>query len=201
MIKKLLSILFLIGVGLLLLLYFYFNYQFWNHVKTGDFKTLIEYRGKNIKGFRGRQILIHENFEPYIIRVDNYAVNCNVRLIVNQGYRNDKQRLNRTVVKPVKSSNHLAGYAIDFNVKYKGLKYFADELNRDNLSNLPKEIQIFIDFIREDKDLRWGGDFKRQDPVHIDYPINSKNIAAWKKSSKLCAKDYSSSVPKWKVWK
>jgi len=107
-------------------LYCFFNYQFWTHCKTDNFKILVEYQGENIKGLRGRQILINKNFEPHLKRIDEYATKNNVELIVNQAYRNSEQTLNRAVVEPVKQSNHHAGFAIDFNVISKGIKYFSN---------------------------------------------------------------------------
>lgn len=64
----------------------------------------------------------------------------NVILFINHACRNDKQQLNNAIVKPVKTSNHLACYAIDFNIKHNGQKYFSEQLKRNNLTKLPKEI-------------------------------------------------------------
>lgn len=200
--KKNIKILNFTGVILLLIfVYCYYNYQFWTHVKTHNFETLKEYKGKNIKGLRGRQILIHKDFEKHLLQIDQYAQNNDIQLIVNQSYRNDGQSLSRTIVDPGKLSNHLAGFAIDFNIKRNGKKYFSNELKRGNLNKLPQEIQNFIDNIRKDKHLRWGGDFRKEDPVHIDYPINLKNKNSWKRNSKNCISDYQNRIPVWKIWK
>ncbi len=181
--------------------YCYFNYQFWTHLRTDNFEALTEYESKNIRGFRGRQILIHKNFRPYMQRIDRYAKENGIKLIINQSYRNSKQNVRRTIVKPVQLSNHKAGFAIDFNIKFEGKKYFAKDLNRKNLGKQPKQIQDFIQAIRDDKELRWGGDFRNQDPVHIDYPLNLKNKERWLEYSKACSQDYSNAIPKWKIWK
>ncbi|OHX65403.1 M15 family metallopeptidase [Flammeovirga pacifica] len=200
--KKKLEILFLIGVIVsITFLYFYYNYKFWTHYKTDDFKTLIEYNGENIKGLRGRQILIHKEFEKYIEQIDRYASDNNVELIINQSYRSDKQTIRRTIVEPGKLSNHLAGFAIDFNIKSKEIKFFAKDLKRSNLSKLPDNVQNFINDIRKNKDLRWGVDFRREDPVHIDNPINLKSKNRWIEFSKNCTLDYSNKILKWKIWK
>ena len=74
-------------------------------------------------------------------------------------------------------------------------------MKRRNLSELPNNVQGFINDIRKNKDLRWGGDFKREDPVHIDNPINLKSKKSWMEFSKNCALDYSNRNPKWKIWK
>ena len=200
--KKVLKILIFIGaIFLIVFSYFYYNYQFWTYFKTDNFETLIEYNGENIKGLRGRQILIHKDFDKFIKQIDKYAIDNNIELIINQSYRYDKQTLSRTIVKPGKLSNHLAGFAIDFNIESNGIKYFALDLERGNLSELPDNIQNFISDIRKNKDLRWGGDFRREDPVHIDSPINLKSKNKWMDFSRDCALDYSNRIPKWEIWK
>ena len=200
--KKVLKILILIGVVIsIAFIYFYYNFQFWTNYKTDNFETLVEYNGKNIKGLRGRQILIHKEFEKCIEQIDRYAIDNNVKLIINQSYRSDKQILSRTIVEPGKLSNHFAGFAIDFNIQSKGIKYFANDLERNKLDKLPDNVQDFINDIRKNQDLRWGGDFRKEDPVHIDYPLNLKSKNRWVVSSKDCALDYSNRIPKWKIWK
>ncbi|WP_291727570.1 M15 family metallopeptidase [Bernardetia sp.] len=199
--KKLTILVLIIGIFSIALLYSYYNYQFWKHFKTDNFEALVEYEGNSIKGLRGRQILIHQNFEKYMKQIDKYASDSDIELIINQGYRSDKQTVSNAVVKPVKSSNHLAGFAIDFNIKNNGKKYLSTDLERDKLDKLPDNIQHFINEIRKNKDLRWGGDFRREDPVHIDYPINIKSKSNWREFSRACALDYSNRIPKWKVWK
>jgi hypothetical protein len=182
-------------------IYLYYNYQFWTHYKTDNFETLIEYNGDNIKGLRGSQILIHKEFKKYIEQIDRYAIDNNVELIINQCYRSDKQMLSRKVVEPGKQSNHISGFAIDFNIKSNGIKYFAIDLKKSNLRKLPANVQDFINDIRKNKDLRWGGDFSIEDPVHIDYPLNLRSVNSWIEFSKNCSLDYSSKIPKWKIWK
>lgn len=100
-------------------------------------------------------------------RVNSHAEDSGIKLSINQSYRPSDIFLKRTVVSPAKRSNHLSGFAIDFNVLLNGKKYFSKDLKRENLKSLPKEIQKFITKIRNDKDLRWGGDFNTQDPVHV----------------------------------
>jgi len=200
--KRILKILILIAaIFLIAFLYFFYNHQFWSHFKTDNLETLIEYNGANIKGLRGRQILIHKDFKKYIEQIDRYAIDNNIELIINQSYRSDKQNLSRAIVEPGKLSNHLAGFAIDFNIKSNGIKYLSNDLKRGNLSKLPDNIQNFINDIRKNKDLRWGGDFQREDPIHIDNPINLKSKNNWIEFSRDCALDYSNRIPKWKIWK
>ncbi|WP_052444549.1 M15 family metallopeptidase [Flammeovirga sp. OC4] len=195
------KILFFVGIiTLVTTLYFYFNYQFWTHYKTGNFKVLVEYKGEHIEGLRGRQILIHKDFEKHLKQIEAYAMEHDVVLIINQSYRSEQHSVKGAIVKPGRQSNHLAGFAIDFNLISDGKKYLSNELRRGSLSELPLNVQHFINAIRKDKALRWGGDFRREDPVHIDSPLNLKNRVHWKQCSEECAVDYMVRVPKWKIW-
>ena len=200
--KKVLKIITLMGVVVFIsFLYFYFNYQFWTYVKTDNFNSLVEYNGENIQGLYGRQILINKEFKNDLEQIDKYAISNDIELIINQSYRSEDQTINRKIVRPAKQSNHLAGFAIDFNIKSKGIKYYANDLRRSNLKILPDNIQDFINDIRQNKDLRWGGDFQNEDPIHIDNPINLKSKKKWIEFSRCCALDYSNGIPKWKIWK
>jgi len=176
------------------------NFQFWTHLKTDNFETLTEYRGENIAALKGRQILVNKSFKNHLDTINEYAQQSNIKVIINQSYRHKNRKPSRAVVAPGKYSNHLAGYAIDFNIKHNGIKYFSNDLKRNNLSELPINIQNFIRKIRQNKDLRWGGDFKKEDPIHIDCPINLKNKKDWDEYSRLCDNDYSKGIPKWKIW-
>ncbi|WP_262910328.1 hypothetical protein [Rhodoflexus caldus] len=42
-------------------------------MRTDNFEALTEYKGDHISGLRGRQILIHKEFEPYLQKIDAYA--------------------------------------------------------------------------------------------------------------------------------
>ena len=131
--NRALKILILIGsVFLIAFLYFYYNYQFWTHFKTDNFEKIIEYKSDNIKGDRGKQILIHKDFEKYIEQIDSYALNNNIELIINHSYRSDEQTLSSAVVTPAELSNHLAGFAVDFNIKCNGIKYHSIDLKSNN---------------------------------------------------------------------
>jgi hypothetical protein len=79
-----LKILILIGIVISIsFIYFYYNFQFWTHYKTDNFEALVEYKGKNIKELRGREILIHKEFKKYIDQIDRYAIDNNIKLIIN----------------------------------------------------------------------------------------------------------------------
>ncbi|AWV98252.1 M15 family metallopeptidase [Arcticibacterium luteifluviistationis] len=195
--KKVLIPLFLGFIGLC---YFLFNNQFWTHLNTDNFETLAEYEGENISGLWGRQILVHKKFVPYLNKIEDLAVKNNIELTINQGYRSNKHPLLGAIVKPSKVSNHLAGFAIDFNIKHEGTTYSSKKLKRAQLVNLPKDLQNFIKDIRQEKGLRWGGDFNTQDPVHIDFPINIRNKKTWSNYARLSAIDYENASFKYQFW-
>jgi hypothetical protein len=79
-------------------------------------------------------------------------------------------------------SNHLAGHAIDMNVKYGEAK--DKWCNSTCLGGvLPDGVSGFIKAIQDDAGLRWGGDFSDKDPVHIDDNLNADG-EAWKERKK-----------------
>ena len=180
--------------------YCYNYYQFWNHIKTDHFQTLAEYEGEHIRGFRGEQILVNKDFIDELQLVDQYAGETDVELIVNQSFRvvNPKRG---TVVRPVDNSNHKVGFAIDFNIKYNGKKFKSEEVRRQNLSSLPPNVQTFFQKVRSNKNIRWGGEFNKEDPVHIDQPINLINRNYWAEQKERCMADYMQAEKKWKFWK
>lgn len=186
-------------LGIACLYYCYHHYQFWTHVKTSDWSHLTEFKGRKIQGLRGQQILVHQDFVPHMARVDEYAVKNRVRLVVIHSYRYEDQKMHRTVVTPVSRSNHLAGHAIDFNLDYRGKRYFSHNLKRNNLPNLPENIQNFMTDLRSDEALRWGGDFRREDPVHIDLPINLRDKSMWTQTNRECKEEYDNRRLKWPI--
>jgi D-alanyl-D-alanine carboxypeptidase-like protein len=184
--------------------YFYFFNQFWTHKDTSNFKSLIEYTGEynqsHIRGYRGTQILVHETFLPVIHQVDAYAARHDVNLIITQSYRSPVKTVKDAVVTPAVRSNHLAGHAIDFNFVDGIFVYESKDLMRDKRHELPENMVRFINDIRQDETLRWGGDFQTQDPIHIDDGINIDDPDAWARQFKGCFADYDNAVPKWEVW-
>jgi hypothetical protein len=94
--------------------------------------------------------------------IDRYACNSNLVLLVNHSFRTKEQNLHGKIVKQGKSSNHLIGFAVDFNIEYKGKHYNSEHLKKSNHSNLPKPVKIFIDNLRNDRNIRWGGDLLKK---------------------------------------
>ena len=185
----------------LLFIWLYHFFHFWNHLQTDTFNHLVEYRGNSVKGFRGRQILVHKRFLPHLKRIDSYAKKSRVKIKVVQSYRYEKKKIRKTVVEPAKWSNHLAGYAIDMNISYKNRGYSSKNLSKSNCKNWPVALRDFIGAVRRDGDLRWGGDFSTPDPVHIDCPLNRDSIQLWKQYKDSCWQDYRNAAPVWQFWK
>lgn len=93
--------------------------------------------------------------------------------VIIQSFRKEGVPLSQTVVDPAKKSNHLVGHALDVNLIEKGAW-----CNSGCLKNPPakfKGVKCFISRIRGDGALRWGDDFRKRDPVHIDDALNLRN--------------------------
>ena len=180
--------------------YFYFVFQFWTHLDTRHFTALVEYESSHVKGYRGQQVLIHNSFLPIIEQIDAYAIKENVKIIITQSFRPSGKVLTDTIVPPARMSNHLAGHAVDFNVKLRWRTYDSKVLKKDHLAKLPSPVQRFIDSVRKDKTIRWGGDFENEDPIHLDDELNRKNRKLWKINFIECHDDYREAKPKWRLW-
>jgi hypothetical protein len=72
------------------------------------------------------------------------------------------------------------------NLKSASGVFNSQTLRRPNRANLPPEIRRFLDLVRNDGELRWGGDFTPDDPVHIDDGLNRTDPARW--DSKLASR-------------
>jgi hypothetical protein len=136
--------------------------------------TVTTFTGTN---FAGAAVQIDSQFAPALQRVDDYAGNRGVEVFVTHSLRQQGQALTGAVVTPVDNSNHLAGHAIDMNVRYGGTLYNSTALQPANLTNLPQPVQDFISDVRADPGLRWGGDFRRVDSLHIDDGLNENDAA------------------------
>jgi len=71
---------------------------------------------------------------------------------------------------------------------------------RENFHRLPDAVKNFIDDIRNDTLMRWGGDFETEDPVHVDDGQNIRDPDQWERHFADCVTDYVNATPKWRDW-
>ena len=116
----------------------------------------------------GAGVKVDKDFVPALKRVCEYAAKFKVKVWTTSSTRSLDNQLRGAIVPPASKSCHHIGHAIDMNIYFEGKLYNSKKLRRSNLDNLPKAIGHFINAIREDVSLRWGGDFQQEDPVHID---------------------------------
>ncbi|HJO94695.1 MAG TPA: M15 family metallopeptidase [Victivallales bacterium] len=140
--------------------------------------NLTTFKSSNIVGYKNKPVVVDATFVPTMNLINSYAVNNNVMVYVTSSYRHSNNNLKKTVVKPASMSNHLIGHAIDMNIVYKGKWYDSKLMSKNNFSRLPFNVRNFLNEIRHTPNIRWGGDFKTQDPVHIDDHYN-KNRSNW----------------------
>jgi hypothetical protein len=76
-----LSCLILIGI------YYHFNCQFWKHRNITSLDFLVEYKTDNIYGFRGQQILINRSVIKHMGKLEAFAIEHLVELVVIHSYR------------------------------------------------------------------------------------------------------------------
>ena len=169
----------LLVTSFLLYKYCCYNYPFWIFYSPENFISLKWYKTRNIKGYRGKQIFFHKDFLSTMQSIDSLAKNEDIKIVVTQGYRLPGRKLNNTIVKPASKSNHLAGHALDFNIRYKSRTYQSFHLGKSNFEKLPKNIQNFIYGLKCINGIRWGGDFAIEDPIHIDGRLNIITPALW----------------------
>jgi hypothetical protein len=137
--------------------------------------ALTTYTGSNLVG---ETVTADAEFVDSLDKINKHASDNNVDLYVTSSFRTSTD-VPGAIVTPAKMSNHLAGHAIDMNVKY------GDKKNKLCNSTclggtLPVGVAEFIKAIQDDAELRWGGDFADKDPVHIDDNLNA-DTEAWKK--------------------
>lgn len=80
-------------------------------------------------------------------------------------------------------NNRLAKSTVSCIYKREVLNPSAGHLEKfsaENSDHSKAENNKFISFIRADKELRWGGDFKTKDTVHIDDYYN-RDMQKWNK--------------------
>ncbi|MCP5495541.1 MAG: peptidoglycan-binding protein [Leptospiraceae bacterium] len=128
--------------------------------------------------FVGKKLLADKRFFDALDRINRYASKHDVLIHVTSSFRPDAN-VKGAVVKPSRRSNHMVGHAFDFNVRYgDGYRNWANNAVLKSYPNIPTPVKAFIDDIRKDIGLRWGGDFQVVDAIHIDdgFNLNTKEF-------------------------
>ncbi len=129
--------------------------------------------------FIGKELRADIDFIPHLDRLNQYAQDCEVKIYVTSSAREPGRTVSGAIVPPASRSNHLVGHAIDMNLQSTSGFFNSKKLKKSNVTNLPSEIQDLLKLIRDDEVLRWGGDFSKEDPVHIDDNLNHRNPQRW----------------------
>lgn len=95
-------------------------------------------------------------------------------MYVTSSFRKSGQVIGGAIVVPAKRSNHYVGHAIDMNLIENGVWCNSRCPKSDDLDR-HIGVKCFIEKIRNDPSLRWGGDFTVRDVVHIDDGVNLRN--------------------------
>lgn len=140
-------------------------------LKVPDFKPVV-YSNEH---FLGETINIDQDFVPGMDRLAEFCKQCGVKIWVTSSLRSFDKQVNGAIVEPASFSCHHVGHAIDMNVMHDGVLYNSKKLKRDNYVKLPQSVKDLFDLIRADEELRWGGDFTVDDPVHIDDNLYNMN--------------------------
>ncbi|MEM9417162.1 MAG: peptidoglycan-binding protein [Bacteroidota bacterium] len=127
--------------------------------------------------FIGKKVVANKSFLPALNKINQYAHQNNVKVYVTSSFR-PTTVVKGAIVKPATFSNHLVGHAIDMNLVYGPEATFC---NSRVLAQavLPPPVDAFIQAIRQDPGLRWGGDFRVRDVVHIDDNTYHQDKEQW----------------------
>nr|XP_039255806.1 uncharacterized protein LOC120332593 [Styela clava] len=137
--------------------------------------TLETYTASNVRGYNNKAVRIELGFENAMDRINGYAGYCKVTVWVTDSYRKDNAVVPGAIVTPAVKSNHKVGHAIDMNLQtskgWCNSECLAGGQNTD--------ANCFTEKIRGDGILRWGQDFRKKDPVHIDDGLNHRHASTW----------------------
>ncbi|GGW36940.1 peptidoglycan-binding protein [Arenibacter certesii] len=125
--------------------------------------------------FRGKACRTDILFAPMLEKVNDYAERSQVYVYVTSSFRTSTN-VAGAIVKPASRSNHMAGHAIDMNVIY-GNGQLANSKVLNHYPAVDEPVRQFISYIINDPQLRWGGQFRIKDSVHIDDNLNSDRNA------------------------
>jgi peptidoglycan hydrolase-like protein with peptidoglycan-binding domain len=139
--------------------------------------ALVDFSASN---FQGNKVKADINFVDSLKKINHYAEANKVKIHVTSSWRANS-KVAGAIVTPATKSNHMAGHAIDMNIVFAGGWANSKYLKKSNEPNWDTSVAGFINAIRHDGDLRWGGDFRTEDPVHIDDGLNLNNPTEWEK--------------------
>ncbi len=142
-----------------------------------DESPLVLYEGSR---FQGKPCRADKTFVPALDKINAYAEKADVYIHVTSSFRTSSN-VGGAIVKPATRSNHMAGHAIDMNVVYDNRRRFANAAELARFPKVAEPVKKFIQLIKDDRGLRWGGDFSAKDPVHIDDNLNG-DMAVWDRS-------------------
>jgi hypothetical protein len=125
--------------------------------------------------FTGKIVLADIEFLDSLQKVDRLAESHDLQILITSSARQQGVPVGGAIVRPATRSNHLIGHAIDMNIQFEGALFNGIRLG--NFGTLPSKIQQFLNSIRNDATMRWGGDFG--DPVHIDDGLNLREPSTW----------------------
>lgn len=134
------------------------------------------------ESFIGKPVKCHRDFTPTLEIIADLAKKCDVQVFIVSSLRKPHKTLSGAIVKPASMSNHFVGHAIDINLFSPRIGFLSSKrLYKEYLasSEAPAEASYFMSEISNHPSIRWGGDFVRQDPVHIDDSLNVRNKDLW----------------------
>ena len=128
--------------------------------------------------FVGKKLEFEETFLPSIKKFEQFAAESNIKLhVTSTGIRNPDAPIDGKIVEVASFSNHFVGHAIDVNFIGSDGSFCNSGCLEDALQH--ESINNFINLVRADSLLRWGGDFNDADVVHLDASLNIRDKARW----------------------
>ena len=139
------------------------------------------YRANNIVRYRGGKNIVgnplycHRDFFIILDFINNIAYENKITLYVVSSFREPTRDITGAIVRPANRSNHYVGHAVDINIispthGWLSSKNLYKELLKG--SDACQNTKRFFDRISKSPYTRWGGDWKDQDPIHIDDNLN-----------------------------
>ncbi|MBT4098700.1 MAG: SH3 domain-containing protein [Gemmatimonadetes bacterium] len=118
--------------------------------------------------FVGETVRVDEDFVPHLEKLASFAQARGLKIWATSSLRNLENQIRGAIVRPASKSCHHVGHAIDLNLMDGTDFYNSKQLRKGNHAELPESVLGFIEDIRTDPVMRWGGDFSEEDPVHVD---------------------------------